>query len=52
MVISYIRALSLGALLAMGGALYAAGGAKPVKPDNTKMNKQVGMGIPEYEAKR
>ena len=40
MVISYIRALSLGALLAMGGALYAADDAKPVKADNTKMNKQ------------
>ncbi len=40
MVISYIRALSLGTLLAMGGALYAADDAKPVKADNTKMNKQ------------
>ena len=40
MVISYIRALSLSALLAMGGALYAADDAKPVKADNTKMNKQ------------
>ena len=40
MVIPYIRALSLGALLAMGGALYAADDAKPVKPDNTKINKQ------------
>ena len=40
MVIPYIRALSLGALLAMGGALYAADDAKPVKADNTKMNKQ------------
>lgn len=40
MIISYIRVLSLGALLAMGGALYAADDAKPVKPDNTKMNKQ------------
>ena len=40
MVISYIRVLSLGALLAMGGALYAADDAKPVKADNTKMNKQ------------
>ncbi len=40
MVITYIRALSLGALLAMGGALYAADDAKPAKADNTKTNKQ------------
>lgn len=40
MVIPYIRALSLGALLAMGSALHAADDAKPVKADNTKMNKQ------------
>lgn len=40
MVISYIRMVSLGAILAMGGALYAADDAKPVKADNTKTNKK------------
>ena len=39
MVISYIRVASLGAILAMGGALYAADDAKPAKADNTKTNK-------------
>ena len=35
-----IRVVSLGAMLALSGALYAADDTKPVKPDNTKMNKQ------------
>ncbi|HMF74082.1 MAG TPA: BON domain-containing protein [Bryobacteraceae bacterium] len=36
---SYIRVVSLGAMLAMGGALYAADDTPP-KPDNSKANKQ------------
>ena len=39
MVISYLRVVSLSAILAMGGALYAADDAKPAKADNTKTNK-------------
>jgi len=36
---SCIRMVSLGALLAMGGSLYAADDTKPTKADNTKVNK-------------
>lgn len=36
---SYIRIVSLGAMLALGGALYAADDAPP-KADNSKTNKQ------------
>jgi len=36
---SYIRVASIGALLAMGSAVYAADDTKPTKADNTKMNK-------------
>jgi len=35
---SCIRMVSLGALLAMGGSLYAADDTKPAKADNTKVN--------------
>jgi len=36
---SYIRVASIGALLAMGSAVYAADDTKPTKADNTKVNK-------------
>jgi len=36
---SYLRVASIGALLAMGSAVYAADDTKPTKADNTKMNK-------------
>jgi len=36
---SYIRVATVGALLAMGSAMYAADDTKPTKADNTKMNK-------------
>jgi len=35
--------VSLGALLAMGGSLYAADDTKPTKADNTKVNKDTAM---------
>jgi hyperosmotically inducible protein len=37
---SYIRVISLGATLALGGALYAGNDDTPAKSDNTKTNKQ------------
>ena len=40
---SCIRMVSLGALLAMGGSLYAADDTKPTKADNTKVNKDTAM---------
>jgi len=36
---SFLRVASIGALLAMGSAVYAADDTKPTKADNTKMNK-------------
>jgi len=36
---SCLRVASIGALLAMGSAVYAADDTKPTKADNTKMNK-------------
>jgi len=39
---SYLRVVSFGALLAMGGSLHAADDTKPAKADNTKMNKHDG----------
>ena len=40
---SCVRMVSLGALLAMGGSLYAADDTKPTKADNTKVNKDTAM---------
>ncbi len=37
---SYLRVVSLGAILAASSSLCAAGDAKPVKADNTKVNKK------------
>jgi hyperosmotically inducible periplasmic protein len=45
---SCIRMVSLGALLAMGGSLYAADDTKPTKADNTKVNKDTATSADQH----